>query len=91
VEIEYAPSFLRIYKKLHKPMQDGIKETANKIIDHYTTGHKTLGLGIRNLKGDVWEGRYGLQIRVIYWLGRDRIRFVLAGTHKDVHNYLRHL
>jgi mRNA-degrading endonuclease RelE of RelBE toxin-antitoxin system len=91
VEIEYASSFLRIYKKLDKPVKDGVKETTEKIIDYYATGQKTLGLGIRNLQGDIWEGRSGLQVRVIYWLGSNRIKFVLAGTHKNVHNFLKHL
>jgi len=91
MEVEYAPSFLRIYKKLHKPDQDGIKETTGKIIDYYASGHKTLGLGIRHLQDDIWEGRYGLQVRVLYWLGRNHLKFILAGTHQDIHNYLKHL
>ena len=91
MDIEYASSFLRIYKKLDKPVKDGVKEATQRIIDYYTTGHKTLGLGIRNLQGDIWEGRSGLQVRVIYWLGSSRIKFVLAGTHKDVRNFLKHL
>lgn len=91
MEIEYASSFLRIYKKLHPPVQDGVKEATRKIIDYYTTGHKTLGLGIRHLQDNIWEGRYGLQVRILYGLGRDRIKFILAGTHKDIHNFLKHL
>jgi len=91
VEIEYATSFLRVYKKLDNPVKEGVKETTQKIIDYYTTGQKTLGLGIRNLRGDIWEGRSGLHVRVIYSLGSNRIKFVLTGTHKDIHNFLRHL
>lgn len=75
MEINYAPSFLRIYKKLSGPVKEGVKTTTQDIIDYYATGHKTLGLGIRNLQGDIWEGRFGLQIRVAYCLGRGRIRF----------------
>ena len=91
MEIEYAPSFLRVYKKLDSPIKEGVKETANRIIDYYTTGHKTLGLGIRDLTKDIWEARSGLKIRVIFWLGSNRIKFLLAGTHDDVRRFLRGL
>jgi mRNA-degrading endonuclease YafQ of YafQ-DinJ toxin-antitoxin module len=90
VEVEYASAFLRIYKKLHPPVQDGIKGAAKKVIDYYAMGGKTPGLGIRNLQGDIWEARFGLDIRIVYRLGRNHITFILAGTHKDVHNFLRH-
>jgi len=89
VEIEYASSFLRIYKKLHKPDQDGIKETTGHIIDYYVTGQKTLGLGIRQLRGDIWEGRQGIKRRIVYHLGEDRLNFLLAGSHDDIQNFLR--
>ena len=90
MEIHYASSFLRVYKKLIVPVKEGVKATTKDIINYYATGHKTLGLGIRHLQGDIWEGRTGLSVRIIYSLAGNRIRFLLAGTHNDVHNFLKH-
>ncbi len=87
-EIYYSPSFLRIIKKLDPSIKSAIKETVLKVIDFYSTGSKTEGLGIKHLRNEVWEARSGLKIRVLYTLTKDRLTFVLAGSHDEVQRYL---
>jgi hypothetical protein len=89
--VEFAPGFVRFVKKLHSTDQVSLKETTRRVIDYYTGAGKTLGLGLRHLRGEIWEAREGLRRRVIYRLSRDKITFILAGNHDDIRSFLRHL
>ncbi len=89
MDISYSPSLLRVFKKLDPHIKDEVKETIGKIIDAYTLGAKTPGLGLKHLRGPIWEARAGIKIRVLYSLSGEKLRFVLAGSHDDVKNYLK--
>lgn len=90
MQVYYAPAFLRLFNKLDPPVRAGVKTTVSKIIDLYGTGNKSVGLGIKHLRGDLWEARSGLNIRVVYSMSGDQIRFLLAGSHNDVKSFLKH-
>ena len=89
MEVYFAPSFLRITKKLDPHIKDNIKATIEDVIDFYESGEKTKGLGIKHLRGTLWEARSGLQLRVVFDLSGNQMTFVLAGTHDDVKNFLK--
>lgn len=91
MQVCYAPAFLRLFNKLDSPVKEGVKVTISKVIDLYETGNKSVGLGIKHLRGDLWEARSGLKIRVVYSMSEDEIRFLLAGSHDDVKNFLKHV
>ena len=88
-EIAYAPSFLRILKKLDPYLTEKVKATADKVINLYVMGQKTEDLGITRLRGTLWEARADIRVRVIYDLAKNRLTFVVAGTHNDVRNFLK--
>ncbi len=89
MEIYYAPAFLRVYKKLDPSLQNRFKGTISKIIDAHVSGKKTPGLGVKQLRGPIWEARLGIKNRVVFTVTQDTLTFVLAGSHDDVRNYLK--
>lgn len=76
-------------KKLDPPVKEAVKATVTKVIDLYTEDRRTEGLGIKRLRGPLWEARAGIKVRVIYELTGSRLNFVLAGSHDDVVRFLR--
>lgn len=91
MQVHYAPAFLHLFNKLDPPVKAGVKAAVSKVIGLYETGKKSAGLGIKHLRGDLWEARAGLKIRVVYSISEDEIRFLLAGSHDDVKDFLKHV
>lgn len=91
MEIYFAPSFQRIIKKMDSPVKESIKNSVKQIIDFYNSGQKTSGLGIKNLRGTLWEARSGIKVRVLYDLSENQLTFVLAGSHDNVKNFLKRI
>ena len=91
MRVYYTSSFQRIFKKLEAAQQEDIRSAVSKIIDVYLSGRRTSGLGLKHLRGSVWEARLGLKIRILFTVDRDMLSFVLAGSHDEVRNYLRRL
>jgi hypothetical protein len=88
VLVSFAPAFLKQLQKLDPQAKDAAKQATGKVIDFYEARSKVPGLGVKRLRGPVWEARAGLKIRVLYLLEGDGLRFILAGTHDDVRKYL---
>lgn len=91
MQVSYAPAFLRHLRNLDKPVRETVKEAVGNVIDSYEGRRRTPGLGIKRLRGNLWEARAGLQVRVVYALSGDHLRFILAGNHDDVRGFLRRL
>ena len=91
MRVSYAAAFLRLTAKLDPSVKESVKEAVGKVIDFYEGGKKEPGLGVKRLRRNIWEARAGLQIRVLYSLSGDELRFILAGSHDDVTRFLRHL
>ena len=91
MRVSYAPAFLRLLDKLDPSVKESVKQAVGKVIDFYEETGKSGGLGIKRLRGDLWEARAGLRIRVVYSLSGDKLRFILAGNHDDVRSFLRQL
>lgn len=49
------------------------------------------GTGIKKLRGSYWEIQAGRKDRVLFSWRADVLEFVLAGTHEDIHRFLRRL
>ena len=47
------------------------------------------GIGLKRLRGDFWEVRKGLKVRLLFRWNGDCVEFVLAGNHDDVHRFLK--
>lgn len=91
MQVSFAPAFLKQIEKLDPQVRRAAKEAAARVIDFYESAARTPGLGVKRLRGDIWEARSGLRIRVLYRLSGGELRFVLAGGHDDVRRFLRSL
>ncbi|MBI2385867.1 MAG: hypothetical protein HYV14_07625 [Elusimicrobia bacterium] len=88
MRVSFAPAYLKQLKKLDPQVKEDAKEATGKVMDFYEFGNKPPGLGVKRLRGDIWEARAGLKIRILYSLSGDELRFILAGTHDDVRKFL---
>jgi hypothetical protein len=88
MRVSFAPAFLKQVGKLDPQVKESAKETTGNVIDFYERRIKAPGLGMKRLRGDIWEARAGLKVRVLYILAGDELRFVLAGNHEDVKRFL---
>lgn len=88
MRVSFAPAFLKQLGKLDPQVKESAKEAAGKIIDFYERRIKAPGLGVKRLRGDIWEARAGIKIRILYLLSGEDLRFVLAGTHDEVRKFL---
>ena len=89
MQVSYAPAFLRLLGKLDAPVKASVKQAVGRVIDFYEGGNKATGLGVKRLRGNLWEARAGLHVRILYSLSSDRLRFILAGNHDDVPQFLK--
>lgn len=89
MRVSFAPAFLKQLGKLDPQVKEHAKAATEMVIGFYERNGKLPGLGVKRLRGNIWEARAGLRIRVIYLLSGDELRFVLAGTHEDVRRFLR--
>lgn len=89
MRVFFASAFLRSLKKLDPQTRESVKDAVGKVLDLYGAGTKPGGLGIKHLRGELWEARAGLRLRVVYVLGQGAVRFVLAGSHDDVKDFLK--
>jgi len=88
MRVSFAPAFQKQLGKLDPQVKESAKEATGKIIDFYERRIKAPGLGVKRLRGDIWEARAGIKIRILYLLKGEDIRFVLAGTHDEVRKFL---
>jgi len=90
MRFEFKPSFERSLKSLRPKIQEQVKDSCLKTIDILSQDrfiHK--GIGLKRLKGDYWEVRHGLKVRLIFCWNKDLVEFILAGSHDDIKRYLR--
>ena len=57
--------------------------------DVFGQPHEHAGLGIRKLRGDLFECRVGLGLRVLFRASADALIIRFIGSHDEVQKYLR--
>lgn len=90
MRFEFKPSFDRSVKNFHGREKKEIKKAAIQTIDILSRDrviHK--GIGLKRLKGNFWEVRYGLKARILFRWEGDLVEFILAGDHNDIKRYLK--
>ncbi|MFH0762840.1 MAG: hypothetical protein V1925_02995 [Candidatus Omnitrophota bacterium] len=92
MRFEFKPSFDRSVKSFRGREKEEIKKAALQAIDILSQDRIThKGIGLKRLKGDFWEIRKGLKVRVLFrWQG-DLAEFILAGGHNDIKRFLKNI
>ncbi|MBN2097214.1 MAG: hypothetical protein JW714_01915 [Candidatus Omnitrophica bacterium] len=85
----YKPSFLKTLKKLTPTAKSSVKEAIKELVIFFETGTRPGGLGLKKLRGQFWEIRAGLKIRIIFCLSDDIVEFIIVGTHDQIKQYLK--
>jgi mRNA-degrading endonuclease RelE of RelBE toxin-antitoxin system len=91
VNYEFKPSFDRSFKKLEPSAKKKVADALSSLIDFFESGQRPSGLGLKHLRGDFWEIRIGLKIRVLFIFEGSTIGFVIVGSHNDIRRFLRNL
>jgi len=60
-----------------------------ELADVFGQPHRHTGLGIRKLRGDLFECRVGLARRVLFRASADGLLIRFIGSHDEVKKYLR--
>ena len=87
----YHRSFLRTTEQLSRHHATLLLKAVEKFQRALEAGQWPRGLGITHLRGDYFEFRVDLHIRIIYRRRFDLIEYVLYGTHDDVRRFLKSL
>jgi hypothetical protein len=77
--------------KLPEPEAAVIWQELQKLPGAYGHPHVHSGLGLRQLRPGLWEGRAGLAWRFLFRREGDWLVLVMLGTHDDVADYLRNV
>jgi mRNA-degrading endonuclease RelE of RelBE toxin-antitoxin system len=85
INIIYAPSFLRRYKKLHSELQMEVKEK----IGQFQIEANHTKLKVHKLGGldNTWAFSVNYKIRIIFEYGanKNQAHLLLVGSHDDVY------
>jgi hypothetical protein len=47
------------------------------------------GIGLKHLDEDFWEIRKGLKCRILFRWQKDEVKFILAGDHDSIKDFLK--
>lgn len=92
MRFEFKPSFDKSVRSFHAKEKEEIKRIALQTID--ILSHEKIiykGIGLKRLKGNFWEVRYGLKARILFRWEKDLVEFILAGDQNDIKRYLKSL
>jgi mRNA-degrading endonuclease RelE of RelBE toxin-antitoxin system len=86
-----TPSFLRHFKKLDARKRQSVIKAIENLNELYNLGLPSRGLGLKQLRQNLWEIRSSLKDRILFDLQGDAVSFLLVGNHDDVRSYLKNL
>ncbi len=90
MRFEFKPSFDRSIKQLPLHDKADVKSAASQLIEVLSKDREIYqGLGLKRLKNNFWEVRYGLKVRILFRWEGDLAEFLLAGNHEDVKRFLK--
>ena len=89
--IEYKNSFDRTYRKLDEKDKVAVALAVESLLNGLEAGKMPSGLGLKRLKGDLWEIRVDIRMRIAFWMSGHGVEFGLVGTHEGIRNYLKNL
>ncbi len=83
--------FLKSYKHYGPEIQKRVDETLESIHKYLETGKAVYGLRVKCLRGEIYESRVNIHIRIAYYKGKDIIKFFCLGKHDDIQTCLKNL
>lgn len=87
----FRNSYITAVKKLNKDRAENVQKAFESLMRFFQTGEKTQGLGLKQLRPDIWEIRAGLLDRILFRRQKDVVEFIIAGTHNEIKRFLKNL
>ena len=84
-----SPRFDRSLRRLDAHRKARVQAALDQLVAGFETGQVPPGIGLKQLKPQLWELRAGLSDRILFHRSGDLITFLLAGNHDEVSRFLR--
>ncbi len=84
-----SPRFDRSVKRLDAHRTTRVQAAIDQLVAGFETGQIPPGIGLKQLKPQLWELRAGLSDRILFHRSGDLVTFLLAGNHDEVSRFLR--
>jgi len=91
LRIELSPQFRAAVRSLPKKRRSEIGRAITAVRDGFGAPHQHSGIGIRRLRGNIFECRAGLKLRLVFESERGRLSFTALGTHDEIRGSLKNL
>jgi mRNA-degrading endonuclease YafQ of YafQ-DinJ toxin-antitoxin module len=85
----YKSSFDKTFQNLELDRKEKVAQAVSLLIDFFETGKKARGLGLKHLREDFWEIRVNIKDRIIFTIEKNKIVFVIVGSHDEIKRFLK--
>lgn len=85
----FLSSFDRAFKGLTPDEQVRILAAIEKLLVALRHRELLKGLGLKKLRGELWEARAGLPLRILFTFRSDETVFAFVGSHDDIRRFLK--
>ena len=89
MRVDLAPELKAAIRRLPKRQRQQIGEVITAVHDGFGTPHRHSGLGIRRLRGSLFECRVGLKLRLVFDAEPGVLSFSDLGTHDEIRKILK--
>ena len=89
MRVDLAPELKAAIRRLPKRQRQQIGEVITAVHDGFGTPHLHTGLGIRRLRGSLFECRVGLKLRLVFDAEPGVLSFSDLGTHDEIRKILK--
>jgi hypothetical protein len=89
LHIELAPELKAAIRRLPKRQRKQIGEVITAVRDGFGAPHLHSGLGIRRLRGSLFECRVGLKLRLVFDVESGVLSFSDLGTHDEIRKIIK--
>lgn len=88
---EFKASFLRCYKALAPEDKLKTDRAIQFLAVSLESGPLLHGLGLKKLRGDIWEMRADIRQRICFRVKKDIVEFILLGDHDSIRDFLKNV
>jgi mRNA-degrading endonuclease RelE of RelBE toxin-antitoxin system len=89
LRVELTPELKAAIRRLPKSQRKQIGEVITAARDGFGAPHLHSGLGIRRLRGSLFECRVGLKLRLVFYAEPGALSFTDIGTHDQIRKIIR--
>ena len=89
MRVELTPELKAAIRRLPKRQRQQVGDVITAVRDGFGTPHLHAGLGIRRLRGSLFECRVGLKLRLVFDAEPGVLSFSDLGTHDEIRKILK--